>query len=204
MEGGDKINNEFHLRADFECAVDLDNVFLVLELIFEDGSKSIYLHEIGNLKARTRRSLAQGFGTPYPLGRGSYRMHIFSRGLEVLHSEIPFEVRESMLDQLIAREIEKRPDGPPVLFYGPSPEYPAKLGKNQPAEQVVVQVRIRSTGAVVDPKVIRVNEPALGDAALEAVRDWRFLPRIKDGHPVESVANVPLEFPKGGELSKKD
>lgn len=201
MDGGQQINNEFHLRADFESATALDNVFLALELTFEDGSTSIYLHEIGDLKPHTNRPITLGVATSYPLGRGHFRMHLFSRGLEVLHSEIPFSVRESMLDHLIARRIEKRADGPPVLFFGAAPEYPTKLGKNQPAEQVVIQVRIRSNGAVVDPKVIKVSEPALGEAALAAVRVWRFLPRIKDGRAVESVANVPLDFPKGGKLS---
>jgi TonB family protein len=203
MDSGQQINNEFHLRADFECATALDNVFLALELTFEDGSKSIYLHEIGDLKPHTNRPLTLGVATSYPLGRGHFRMHLFCRGLEVLHSEIPFSVRESMLDRLVARRIENRADGPPVLFYGPAPEYPEKLGKNQPGEQVVIQVRIRSTGAVVDPKVIKVNEPSLGEAALAAVRVWRFLPRIKDGRAVESVANVPLDFSKGGELPGK-
>lgn len=203
VESGQQINNEFHLRAEFECASALDNVFLALELTFEDGTKAIYLHEIGDLKPHANRPLALGVATSYPLGKGHFRMHLFSRGLEVLHSEIPFSLRESMLDQLVARRIEKRPDGPPVLFYGPAPEYPAKLGKNQPAEQVVVQVRIRSTGAVLDPKVTKVSEPALGEAALAAVRVWRFLPRIKNGRPVETVAKVPIDFPKGGDLSRK-
>ena len=191
---GSQINNEFHFRADFESAYALEDVFVALELTMEDHSKSLYLHEIGRLEPHRSRSIVLANATSYPLGQGHFQFHLYSGGLEILHSELPFATREAMLDGLIARRIAKRPDGPPVLFFGPAPEYPAKFAKNNTSAQVVVRMRIRPTGAVLEPTVVKAGEPALDEAALTAVRQWRFLPKIKNGHPVESVANMPIDF----------
>jgi outer membrane biosynthesis protein TonB len=34
----------------------------------------------------------------------------------------------------------------------------------------------------------------MGESALAAIRQWRFLPRIKNGHAIETVAVIPIEF----------
>ena len=36
--------------------------------------------------------------------------------------------------------------------------------------------------------------PEFGDAALKAVSQWRFLPRVKDGQPVATKVALPLIF----------
>jgi TonB family protein len=203
VENGQQINNEFHFRAEFESAYALKDVFLGLELSLEDGTDRLFLYEIGELEPHQSRSLVLVARTGSPLGSGNYRFHLFSGGLEILHSEMPFATREAMLDGLIARRIEKRPDGPPSFFVGPAPEYPAKLKKNKTAIQVVVRVRIRSTGAVLEARVVKPGEPALDEAALGAVRQWRFLPKIKEGRPIESVASVPIDFAPDAEPNTK-
>jgi TonB family protein len=194
VDTGSKINNEFHFRAHFESPYSLEDVFLVLELTMEDGSQSLFLHEIGKLRANKPHLVAVTARSGYPLGSGHFKFRIYSGGLEVLHSEQPFNMRESMLDKLIARRIKDRPDGPPALFFGPTPEYPPKLGKTKTPGQVMMRVRIRPTGAVVDATVVSATEEAMGESALTAIRQFRFLPRIKEGRPVESVAVVPIDF----------
>jgi TonB family protein len=47
---------------------------------------------------------------------------------------------------------------------------------------------------VLDPTIVEASDPAFGEAAVEALRVWRFIPAIKNGHPVEITANMPLDF----------
>lgn len=202
VDNGSMINNEFHFRANFESPYALEDVFLVLELTFENSEKSLFLHELGRLEPHKARSLTLTVRTAYPLGKGNYQFHLFAGGLEILHSQLPFNVRESMLDGLIARRIEHRPDGPPVVLFGPAPELPGKRGKF-PGGKAVVRMRIRETGAVIDPAIVETTDPALGEAVLGAVRQWRFLPRIKNGHAVETVATLPVDMPSDIETAAK-
>lgn len=199
---GSQINNQFEFRSTFESAYPLDDVFLVLELVFEDKSKSLFLREIGHLERDRPRSLDLAVRTGYPLGRGHYVLHLFSRGREVLHSQQPFAMREAALDRIVAKRSKDRPDGPPQPFIGPPPEYPAKLLKAKINGQVVLKLRVRTTGAVLDPTIVEASDPAFGEAALESLRQWRFLPRIKDGHPIETVVEMPLTFTPPGAPQK--
>jgi TonB family protein len=47
---------------------------------------------------------------------------------------------------------------------------------------------------VHDPTPKCTTDPAFGEAALEAVRFWRFLPKVKDGRPVEALVELPFSF----------
>jgi TonB family protein len=47
------------------------------------------------------------------------------------------------------------------------------------------------------PHDIKIEKPlgyGLDEKALEAVRQWRFQPALKDGKPVETQTSVSLEF----------
>lgn len=193
-DGGNQINNEFHFNAQFETPYTLNDVFLVLEMKLKDSGSSFFLYEVGDLRANRRHPVSVVARAGYPLGSGQFQFHLYSGGLEVLHSEQPFAMREGWLDGLIARRIKDRPDGPPSVFFGPQPDYPEKLQKSKTSGEVRMQVRIRPTGAVVDATILSATEPTMGEAALTAVRQWRFLPRIKNGRPVETVAVIPIDF----------
>lgn len=202
-DSGSQINNEFHFNAQFETPYALDDVYLVLEMTLADSGSSFFLYEVGNMRANRLYPVSVVANSGYPLGSGHFQFHLYSAGLEVLHSEQPFAMREQMLDGLIARRIKDRPDGPPSVFFGPAPDYPAKLQKSKTSGQVKLQVRIRPTGAVVDATLVSATEPAMGEAALTAVRQWRFLPRIKNGQPVETVAVIPIDFTPTLEAEKE-
>ena len=64
----------------------------------------------------------------------------------------------------------------------------------------VIAVTISARGVVEDPTVKSATDPAFGDAALVAIKDWRFLPKVMEGHGVVSRADVPFIFtpPKAG------
>ncbi len=194
QDTGSLINNEFRFSANFVSAHELENVFVALELIFESGEKSIFLYELGRLRPDHPRSLDLAARTGVPLGSGRYQLHLFTNGAEVLHSLQPFGYRESMLDRMIAKRVEGRADGPPAPFIGPPPEYPSRLEKTNTKGRALIRLRVRTSGAILDPEVVEASDPAFGEAAVESLRQWRFLPRIKAGRPVEATVNMPIEF----------
>jgi len=80
-----------------------------------------------------------------------------------------------------------RRDGPitePVKIDGAMPEYPEEAKEARIQGVVVLQTVISSNGAVSDIKVLRGLPLGLTEAAIEAVRSWRFEPSLLDGQPV--------------------
>lgn len=191
---GRRINNRFEFRGSFVSPYALQDVFVVLELMLEGDEKSLFLYEVGELEPRKPRSLQLTVPTSVPLGEGKYRLHVFVGGLEVLHSLQPFDQRERALNRMIAQRTQGLTDSDPKFFVGPVPEYPRSLRKAKTDGRVLVRARIRATGAVVDPEIIEATNPAFGESALEAVRQWRFLPRMKNGRPIDTEVQLPVEF----------
>jgi TonB family protein len=191
---GNAINNEFHFHGDFSSAYPLKDVFVVFELHPEDGSNSLFLHEIGDLGRNRTRDLDLVVPVSVRVGTGHFKLHLYSRGMEVFNSNQPFAFRESALNRIVARRVKGRKDGPPEPFIGPPPEYPAKLKKNKVRGQALIHLRILPNGAVTDPEVKNATDPAFGESAVEALRQWRFFPQIKDGHPVSTTADMPIDF----------
>ncbi len=191
---GGSINNEFRFKGEFESAFPLNDVFVALELFMDDGSKSIFLRDVGNLEPNHPHDLDIAVRTGFPLGKGHHRIHIFSHGRELLHSEQPFTLREKALDRFIAKRLKGRTDGPPEPLIGPPPEYPDKLRKANLAGQVKLKLRVLATGAVLDPSIVSASDPAFGEAAVESMRQWRFFPRIKNGRPTDTVIEMPINF----------
>lgn len=72
--------------------------------------------------------------------------------------------------------------------------YPASLGPLPTAASVPVEVVVRRDGTVASPKIAKGVAPALGTAAIEAVRQWRFSPGWKDGKPVSTRVTVEVSF----------
>lgn len=194
MDTASLINNQFEFTGEFVSATPLKDVFLAMDLTFENGQRSIFIQEIGNLEARISRRLNVAFAMGYPLGSGRYEFHVFSEGVEVLNSMQPFDLRERLLDRLVAKYSAGQPDGLPRPFICPPPEYPAKLAKSKVAGHADVRIRVRTTGAVVDPVLTAASDPAFGDAAIAAVRQWRFIPAMKNGRATEMTVTLPVAF----------
>jgi TonB family protein len=47
---------------------------------------------------------------------------------------------------------------------------------------------------VLDPQVKEASDPAFGESAVVAARQWRFLPRVKNGRAVETQVDMPFDF----------
>jgi TonB family protein len=76
------------------------------------------------------------------------------------------------------------------------PEYPELARVARLEGNVILQAIIHADGTVGDVEVLRTNRPNMGfeDAAVEAVRQWRYQPAMQNGRPVEVYFTVFVEF----------
>jgi len=79
------------------------------------------------------------------------------------------------------------------LVHRVEPDYPEEARRQQMQGAVVLEVRTGRDGAVEEAKVLS-GEPLLADAAMAAVKQWRFRPRTVEGEPVEMQTKVTLNF----------
>ena len=79
------------------------------------------------------------------------------------------------------------------LRYRVEPAYPPDALANRVAGAVILQVTVNEGGDVSDVKVLR-GHPLLDEAAVEAVRQWRYEPTLLNGAPVPVMATVTLMF----------
>jgi len=193
-DSGSEINNKLQFRARLESPFPLDNVFVVLDLRGEQAGRIFFLYEVGRLEPRESKLVSVVVPMSFPLGSGHFKYHIFVDGMEALHSGIPEEEREAALDRMINERIKSVTDEALALFVGPEPEYPDSLRKAKIKGQAVVTVRVSARGRPLEPTVKEATDPAFGEAALAAVRLWRFLPVVRNGRPVETSAEIPFVF----------
>lgn len=192
--GSGDVNHDFNFTAEFESPFFLPDVFIVLELNSEEAGKRMFFHGIGDLEPRKLKHVSTYVPMRDRLGEGNYRLHLFSRGRELLHSHQPPLFRDHVLDRMVLSRVKNTPDAPLKPFVGPGPEYPAALFKQHAAGRAVVQFRVTRTGAVLDPVLLSATHPAFGESAVAAIRLWRFLPKMQGGRPVEATAEMPFEF----------
>lgn len=191
---GAQINQDFVFTADFMSPYALDHVFLVLDLHTEDAGHSLFLQQIGRLAPHRPQYVSVRVPITRHMGSGHYELHVFSDGREVLHSRMPWEYREHVLDQMVQARIAGVDNQPPKPFIGPTPEYPKALRKTKKPGVAVIHFRIGVRGEVLEPSVQSASDPAFGQAALDAIRQWRFLPQVRGGFPVESNVSLPVQF----------
>jgi TonB family protein len=79
------------------------------------------------------------------------------------------------------------------LIHRVEPDYPEEARKRQLQGAVVLDIHIGQDGTVQDTKLVS-GEPLLADAAMAAVRQWRFQPRLVDGVPAEMQTRITLNF----------
>jgi TonB family protein len=194
LSGTGNFNNSFLFDATFQSSYRLKNVFLVIEIKTETGEKALFLSEIGELAPNFEKTVSAKVPLASKMGSGRYTLHIFSDGIEVLQSTIPFDVQSAVLDRMVARRIKDVHAQAPKLFVAAAPDYPDSLKSSNVKGLAKVGFRIGPNGAVYNPVVKSATDPAFGDAALAAVRLWRFLPAVKDDAAVGIDVVVPVVF----------
>ena len=100
---------------------------------------------------------------------------------------------------LLATPLAVLADGPafdvkPVPLKTPPPEYPLSLKREGLDGVVAVKVMIDVTGAVSECSVSKSTDPRFDEAALAAVKKWKFKPAQKDGAPVAIKIIIPIHF----------
>jgi TonB family protein len=73
------------------------------------------------------------------------------------------------------------------------PVYPAVAQSARVAGAVTIEATIGPDGKVIDAKVVH-SIPLLDQAALDAVRQWEYLPTLLNGVPVPVVMTVTINF----------
>lgn len=82
----------------------------------------------------------------------------------------------------------------PRIIYQPSPYYDDQMRAKAPG-WVIMTFVVNQNGRVVRAKVQNSSDMAFEDAALEAVKGWKFEPGKRDGRPVSVRMRVPITFP---------
>ena len=73
------------------------------------------------------------------------------------------------------------------------PVYPDLAKRARVQGVVLLQVTVDETGNVTDLKIIR-GHPLLNQAAVDAVRQWKYSPTLLNGEPVPVIATVTVNF----------
>ncbi|HUA57987.1 MAG TPA: M56 family metallopeptidase [Verrucomicrobiae bacterium] len=84
---------------------------------------------------------------------------------------------------------------PCMLITARKPQYPPDLQQAGVEGVVLIRAVISKEGVVLNPVVINtVAEQAFSQAALDAVRTWRYKPSTLNGEPVESATTITIDF----------
>jgi len=82
----------------------------------------------------------------------------------------------------------------PKAIYAPDPEYSEEARKVKHQGVVVLWLVVGPDGRARDIRVARTLGLGLDEKAMEAVKNWRFEPAMKDGKPVAVQINVEVTF----------
>jgi TonB family C-terminal domain len=88
---------------------------------------------------------------------------------------------------------------PPKVIHRVVPSYPEEAKKNRVSSRVTVAIIVNEKGEVVDAKV-ESGHPLFNEAALQAVKQWRFEPYMVNGKAISVKVLIPVVF----KLSEKD
>jgi TonB family protein len=188
------MNEKLHFAADLQAPAALDGVFYTLTVTTKDAGSLLLVEGVGHLDAGVIKHLSVDKPLHTDMQDAQFTFHVFVGGLEALTAQVPLDQQAAGLDHMVARRIAALQDSQLKIFVAAPPVYPASLLKSKVKGQAVVSFRVGLKGEVIAPKVTSATDPAFGDAALEAIRQWRFLPRVKDHHAIETPVELPLVF----------
>ena len=99
-------------------------------------------------------------------------------------------------DRSIDTQVEVQVDQKPSFLRKAEPKYPEVARRAEREGLVEVEFIVGADGRATDIKVIK-EEPkgfGFGEAAIEAVKRWRFTPAKKDGENVPMRVKIPIRF----------
>lgn len=96
-----------------------------------------------------------------------------------------------------AAPARERDRGPIALASNPQPNYPARALRSGVEGSISVRIDVNAQGVPTDVQVVSRSGGRSRDldrAVIDAARDWRFQPAIRDGEPVAGAVVVPVDF----------
>jgi TonB family protein len=76
----------------------------------------------------------------------------------------------------------------------PEPNYPLQAKQNRIGGSVVLHALISRTGDISDLEIVSSPDPSLAEAAMSAVRQWKYKPYLLNGKPVEVDTQINVNF----------
>lgn len=83
---------------------------------------------------------------------------------------------------------------PPTLVRPVQPVYPAELRRANYDGEVWLQYIVEKDGSTGEVQVERANHPGFANAAVAAIRQWKFRPGMVDGKPARIRVKQVLTF----------
>jgi TonB family protein len=196
---GSQLNAEMTLVGYLTASEALDDCYLAFEGLGPDGkTKQIGTVELPHLAAGEKQPMRVLLHLSTIPEAGHYRIHIFSGRLECLTSLMgPNYIYGKTTAGDLART-EAR-DAAPLL--GVAPAYPKNLVAQAIAGSARLSCLVGSDGSVREASVVEAAQPEFGQAALIALKQWIFVPAVKDHHYVEETIVVPFNFKAPGAAS---
>jgi TonB family protein len=111
--------------------------------------------------------------------------------------DVEFSLKTSELNESIANDMATRIGPgvtPPQVVYRSDPVYPANAQGIKAGGAVVLDAIIPEDGTPRVIRVIRSLDWQFDESAINALKQWRFSPAMKDGSPVKVRMNVAVEF----------
>jgi len=122
---------------------------------------------------------------PSPLAAASASDSNVSRLLDSVSSNVP---KPALATIRVSQGVSQG-----LLIKRVTPKYPHAALAVHAQGEVQIEATITKDGNVVNPKVLR-GDPVLAQAAVEAVRQWRYKPYYLDGAPVEIQTQITINF----------
>lgn len=85
-------------------------------------------------------------------------------------------------------------DQKPRAIFQSSPVYPVEMRQRRMEGSVYVLFIVDQQGKVTNPKIEKSSHGAFEKPALEAVRQWKFEPAVRNGQKVRCKMRVPIRF----------
>lgn len=118
-----------------------------------------------------------------------------ARPKESAPSNTPSKPSATPKDQTAGSGAYEGPKANAAYLHNPKPLYPAMAKRRQWEGKVILKVKVLASGAASEVSIqTSSGHEILDEAALEAVRQWHFVPAKRGGQPVDSLVNVPINF----------
>lgn len=152
-------------------------------------------------------SVRDGTEASHPARHGASRvseggLRVYEKGREVFHLPPSSEAAEAPADTAVVQASSVQPEkvlelsasaAESGLIHRVEPEYPEEARTEGIQGAVVLEVHIGSDGSVEQVKVVS-GQPVLANAAMAAVKQWRFKPHQVNGQAAEMQTTITLNF----------